>query len=61
MPAVARAGLDGLRIHDLRHSAVAMWLAAGASPVEVARMAGHSSTVTVLDRYGHVLPTTLIG
>lgn len=34
----------------------ALWVAAGASPNEIARRAGHSSVVTVLDRYGHLLP-----
>lgn len=48
----------GLRPHDLRHTAVALWIAAGASPNEVASRAGHSSVVTVLDRYGHLLPGT---
>jgi integrase len=48
----------GLRIHDLRHTAVAMWIAAGAAPNEVAKRAGHTSVVTVLDRYGHLLPGT---
>lgn len=46
----------GLRPHDLRHTAVSLWIAAGASPKEVAVWAGHSSVVTVLDRYGHLLP-----
>jgi integrase len=55
-PAVKRAGLAPLRPHDLRHTAVAFWIAAGASPKEVAARAGHSSVVTVLDRYGHLLP-----
>lgn len=55
-PAVARAGLTPLRPHDLRHTAVALWIAAGASPNEIAARAGHSSVVTVLDRYGHLLP-----
>jgi integrase len=55
-PAVERAGLGPLRIHDLRHTAVALWIAAGASPNDIARRAGHSSVVTVLDRYGHLLP-----
>jgi integrase len=55
-PAVDAAGLAPLRLHDLRHTAVAMWIAAGASPNEVAARAGHTSTVTVLDRYGHLLP-----
>jgi integrase len=30
-PATRNAGLDGLRIHDLRHTAVALWIAAGAN------------------------------
>ena len=55
-PAVARADLVPLRPHDLRHTAVALWIAAGASPVEIAARAGHTSVVTVLDRYGHLLP-----
>ena len=55
-PATARTGLTGLRLHDLRHTAVALWIAAGASPKETAARAGHASVVTVLDRYGHLLP-----
>lgn len=51
-----RVHYEGLRLHDLRHTAVALWIAAGATPVEVARRAGHTSVVTVLDRYGHLLP-----
>jgi integrase len=53
-PAVRTAEFDGLRIHDLRHTAVALWIAAGASPKEVARRAGHTSVKTVLDVYGHL-------
>jgi integrase len=53
-PAVADANLAGLRIHDLRHTAVALWIAAGASPKEVAARAGHTSVSFVLDRYGHL-------
>ncbi len=52
-PAVRRAGLAPLRPHDLRHTAVALWIEAGANPKEIAARAGHSSVVTVLDRYGH--------
>jgi Phage integrase family len=55
-PAVKKAGLLPLRPHDLRHTAVAFWIAAGAQPLEVARRAGHTSVVVVLDRYGHLLP-----
>ena len=49
-------GLDGLRIHDLRHTAVALWIAAGANPKEVAARAGHASVSFTLDRYGHLYP-----
>lgn len=55
-PATRAAGVDGLRLHDLRHTAVALWIAAGASPKAIAARAGHTSVVTVLDRYGHLLP-----
>lgn len=57
-PATMAAGLDGLTMHGLRHTAVAMWIHAGASPTEVAARAGHRSVVTVLDRYGHLFPNT---
>jgi integrase len=55
-PAVAAAGLGQLRIHDLRHTAVSLWVAAGASPKEVAARAGHTSVRTVLDVYGGLYP-----
>ena len=48
--------LYSLRIHDLRHTAVALWIAAGAYPKEVAARAGHSSVSFTLDRYGHLYP-----
>jgi integrase len=54
--AVLAAGLDGLRIHDLRHTAVALWIAAGANPKEVSVRAGHASVSFTLDRYGHLYP-----
>jgi hypothetical protein len=56
LPAAKAAGLDGLRIHDLRHTAVALWIAAGANPKEVAARAGHASVSFTLDRYGHLYP-----
>jgi integrase len=55
-PATRKVGLDGLRIHDLRHTAVALWIAAGANPKEVAARAGHASVSFTLDRYGHLYP-----
>ena len=56
LPALQEADLAPLRVHDLRHTAVALWIAAGATPTEIAVRAGHTSVVTVLDRYGHLLP-----
>jgi integrase len=56
-PAVRVAGLEPLRPHDLRHTAVAMWIAAGASPKEVAFRAGHTSVSFCLDTYGHLFPS----
>jgi integrase len=55
-PAVVAAELTPLRIHDLRHTAVALWIAAGANPKQIAARAGHTSVSVVLDRYGHLLP-----
>lgn len=55
-PGVARAGLDGLRLHDLRHTAVALWIASGADVKQIQRWAGHTSAAVVFDRYGHILP-----
>jgi integrase len=55
-PATRAAELDGLRIHDLRHTAVALWIAAGANPKEVSARAGHASVSFTLDRYGHLYP-----
>jgi hypothetical protein len=53
-PAVRAAELGPLRPHDLRHTAVALWIAAGANPKQIATWAGHTSVSIVLDRYGHL-------
>lgn len=58
LPAVESAGLSPLRLHDLRHTAVALWIASDATPNEIAKRAGHSSVAVVLDRYGHLFPGT---
>ena len=54
LPTVRVAGLAPLRPHDLRHTAVALWIAAGANPKEVCVPAGHTSVAFALDRYGHL-------
>jgi integrase len=58
-PAVLDAGLQEPlpRVHDLRHTAAALAVAAGAHPKEIQARLGHSSITVTLDRYGHVFPT----
>ncbi|MGH8932852.1 MAG: tyrosine-type recombinase/integrase [Egibacteraceae bacterium] len=56
LPALKRAGLEGVRFHDLRHTAVALWIRAGANVLEVKRWAGHTRSTFTLDRYGHLFP-----
>ncbi|MGI8754406.1 MAG: hypothetical protein ACR2MB_00810, partial [Acidimicrobiales bacterium] len=48
-PAIRVAGVSPLRVHDLRHTAVALWIAAGANPKQIAAWAGHTSVAVVLD------------
>ena len=55
-PAVGRAGLEPLRIHDLRHTAASLAIEARAHPKQIQALLGHSSITTTLDRYGHLLP-----
>lgn len=55
-PATEAIGLKGFRPHDLRHTAVALWIAAGGTPKEIATRAGHTSVSFCLDRYGHLFP-----
>lgn len=57
LPALERAGLKDPqpRIHDLRHTAVALAIKAGAHPKEIQARAGHSSITTSLDLYGHLM------
>jgi integrase len=56
LPAVEKAGLAPLRVHDLRHTSVALAIAAGAHPAEIQAQLGHTSIKTTLDEYGHILP-----
>ena len=51
-PAVQRAGLEGFTFHGLRHSFVAILVAAGCNVREVSEWAGHNSVAFTLTRYG---------
>jgi len=56
-PALVRAGLDrNVRIHDLRHSAVAIAIQAGGHPKSIQMRFGHSSMKVTFDDYGHIMP-----
>jgi integrase len=52
----AEAGLPPVRLHDLRHGAATLALAAGVDLRVVQEMLGHSSIVLTADTYTSVLP-----
>ena len=51
-----RSHYKGVTFHDMRHSAVSLWIAAGATDLEVCRWAGHRSVSFTKDRYAHLFP-----
>ena len=51
-----RAGLNGVRFHDLRHTFASLMLLGGVHPKIVSEMLGHSSGAFTLDTYSHVVP-----
>jgi integrase len=52
--ALEDAGLSPLvRLHDLRHTAATLWLAAGESIYFVQQQLGHADIQTTIDQYGH--------
>ncbi|MGH3265392.1 MAG: tyrosine-type recombinase/integrase [Trebonia sp.] len=53
--AVEEAGIPGLRVHDMRHSAISWWANSGIPLPDVRDRAGHSS-ISVTNRYIHVMP-----
>ncbi len=52
---IAEAGLPPVRLHDLRHGAASLALAAGVDLKVVQEMLGHSSIITTADIYTSVL------
>ena len=53
---VKRAGYQGIRLHDARHSHVSLMLKQGVDPKTISERLGHSSVVITLDTYAHLLP-----
>lgn len=51
-----KAGLNPIRIHDLRHSHVSLLIHLGFSAVDIAKRLGHEST-EITFRYAHLFPS----
>lgn len=52
-----RAGVDGYRLHDLRHFYASGLIAAGCDVVTVQRALGHAKATTTLETYSHLWPS----
>ncbi|HEY1823852.1 MAG TPA: tyrosine-type recombinase/integrase [Trebonia sp.] len=55
LPAIEKAGIRGLRVHDMRHSAMSWWANSGVPLADVRDRAGHFN-ISVTSRYIHVMP-----
>ena len=53
---VKRAGLEGIRLHDARHTHASLMLKQGIHPKIVQERLGHSTIAITLDTYSHVTP-----
>ncbi len=51
---LSRAGVQRVRLHDLRHTYAALMIATGAEAKVLQRAMGHASSRTTLDVYGHL-------
>ncbi len=52
---VKKAGLAGVRFHDLRHTFASLMLLRGAKPKVISEALGHSSVAFTMDTYSHIL------
>ena len=57
--ACKRAGIEGLRFHDLRHEATSRFFEMGLNTMEVATITGHK-TLEMLNRYTHLRAESLV-
>ena len=56
--AAQKAGMPGIGVHTLRHSAAVAWLEGQVHIKAVADLLGHSSIAVTGDIYGHTSDTT---
>ena len=52
----SRAGLSGVRLHDLRHTHASLMLQQGTDIKTISTRLGHSSVAFTMDTYAHLLP-----
>jgi integrase len=52
----SKAGVPGIRFHDLRHTCATLLLSKNVHPKIVQEMLGHATVAITLDTYSHVLP-----
>jgi integrase len=52
-PAVRKLGLDGITIHNLRHTCASLLIRLKNPITNVSRILGHSTVVQTLNTYGH--------
>lgn len=52
--ALKRAGLEHIRIHDMRHTAASLLLAQSVSPKVISEILGHARVGITLDIYSHL-------
>jgi integrase len=53
------AGFEPIGLHEARHTAASLMIAAGVNVKALSEFMGHSSITTTLDLYGHLLPGSL--
>lgn len=53
-PALKRAGLRRIRVHDLRHTYAAHWMMSGGNLFDLQKNLGHSTPVLTAETYGHL-------
>jgi integrase len=52
-PAVRSLGLEGVTVHNLRHTAASQLIASGTPITTVSRILGHTNIMQTLNTYGH--------